>query len=233
MRVYLNLKGPPPSSNGNGNQTAVHRRGRKNFLLVQLDFSRYREFENKLDRKRRNERIINIIINAHIVSIPRLCSDKKLAPISHPIYRPPSETLINETLRTNPIYVSLVRISPVNEVNSLHRSLVARKLGHPCQTIPFRDRTKELSLSLSLSFSRIAKYIRLSNGPFSCDSEENREARYGGVRNKTWTFPKSGGEIELEEGETSRGRRDEDNRRGRTACGEWIREEKYRLDPVS
>lgn len=47
-------------------------------------------------------------------------------------------------------------------------------------------------------------------------------------------IPKSGGEIELEEGAsgTSRGSRDEDNRRGgRYACGEWIREEKYRLDP--
>lgn len=46
--------------------------------------------------------------------------------------------------------------------------------------------------------------------------------------------PKSGGEIELGEGAsgTSRGCRDEDNRRGgRYACGEWIREEKYRLDP--
>lgn len=47
--------------------------------------------------------------------------------------------------------------------------------------------------------------------------------------------PKSGGEIELgrRRGKEASGTsRDEDNRRGgRCACGEWIREGKYRLDP--
>lgn len=131
-----------------------------------------------------NQRIINIINGPRA----RIRSDKKLAPISTR-YRPPSETLINETLRTNPIYVSLLRISPVNEVNSLYHSLVARKLNpKPSQqparrflsAIPFH---KESSLSLSLSLSL---YIYLSlqdreiQAPFSCDSEENRETRYDG-----------------------------------------------------
>lgn len=112
-----------------------------------------------------NQRIINIINGPRA----RIRSDKKLAPISTR-YRPPSETLINETLRTNPIYVSLLRISPVNEVNSLYHSLVARKLNQkPSQqparrflsAIAQRILPLPLSISVSIYISRIAKYKRL------------------------------------------------------------------------
>lgn len=114
-----------------------------------------------------NQRIINIINGPRA----RIRSDKKLAPISTR-YRPPSETLINETLRTNPIYVSLLRISPVNEVNSLYHSLVARKLNPKPSQQPARrflsaiaQRILPLPLSISvfiyISVSRIAKYKRL------------------------------------------------------------------------
>lgn len=114
-----------------------------------------------------NQRIINIINGPRA----RIRSDKKLAPISTR-YRPPSETLINETLRTNPIYVSLLRISPVNEVNSLYHSFVARKLNQKPSQQPVRrflsaiaQRILPLPLSISVSIyisvSRIAKYKRL------------------------------------------------------------------------
>lgn len=171
MRVYLNLKGLP-SSNGNvirqpcRDTRADHRvEGRIFALLNFLPPSAHDFTLTETNSIKTNQRIINIINGPRA----RIRSDKKLAPISTR-YRPPSETLINETLRTNPIYVSLLRISPVNEVNSLYHSLVARKLNQkPSQqparrflsAIAQRILPLPLSISVSIYISRIAKYKRL------------------------------------------------------------------------